>query len=99
MNYAEQLTELMLKYPDLTYQNDGYDNIPSTIREANAEGDKAINAILKQCVAGFIKFQNFKVRRDGTVAVRCQVSWGETFIGVQYTPMSEFETLHKSKKE
>ena len=95
-NYHEELDALRVAYPDLTFNNDGYENIPDAVREANAEGQAKIEAVLKECVAGFVRFQNFKPRKDGTFAVRCQTHWAPGFTGVSYFPLENFTPGHPS---
>lgn len=95
-NYFEELDALRLAYPDLTYNNHGFDNIPKNVREANAEGQEKIEAILKETVRDFVKFQNFKPRKDGSFAVRCQTKWSPYFTGVSYFPLENFTPGHPS---
>lgn len=96
VNYFEELEALRLAYPDLTYDNHGYDNIDKDVFEANSEGVKSIEVLLKAAVKGFVRFQNFKPRKDGTFAVRCQTKWNERFVGVSYFPMENFTPGHPS---
>lgn len=90
-NFYEELDALRRTYPDLTFANDGYEDIPADVRAANAEGQAKIEAILKETVADFIRFQNFKPRKDGTFAIRCQTRWSPSFTGVSYFPLENFK--------
>lgn len=96
VNYFEELTKLMEEYPDLVFDNHGYENIPEQVREASIKGHDKVEAILKERVTGFVEFQNFKPRSDGTVAVRCQTYWNESFIGVSYFSMENFKPENAS---
>jgi hypothetical protein len=95
-NHFEELDALRRAFPDLTFNNDGYENIPDDVRKANADGQAQIETILKETVEGFVRFQNFKPRPDGTFAVRCQREWSPHFIGVSYIPLSNFLPGHTS---
>ena len=97
-NWFDQLEALRLEYPDLTFDNDGYSNIPDNVRAANAAGQAAIEAVLTEAVADFVKFQNFKPRKDGTFAVRCQTRWSPNFTGVSYFPMEDFKPTPPDSK-
>lgn len=96
INYYEQLNKLREEYPALTFNNEGYENIPQEVREVNKEGNEKIETILKNTVAGFVKFQNFKPRSDGSYAVRCQTKWSDFFTGVTYIPLENFRPDHPS---
>lgn len=85
------LEELRLKYPELTYANNGYDNIPNDVRARNQEGQDAIEAVLKEAVVDFVRFQNFQPKKDGSFSVRCQTRWSEAFTGVSYFPLEDFK--------
>jgi len=93
MSAYDQLGELMEKYPELTFDNDGYQQLPSAVMEANKEGVAAIEAILKREVKGFVRFQNFKPRHHTETAVRYQVYYNDerSFKGVAYTDLSWFK--------
>lgn len=98
MNIYEKLCKLKEKHPELTYNNNGYAELPKSVRQRNAAAIKEIEAILKESIAGFSRFQNFKPRKDGSWAVRCQYDWSanttdRTFIGVGYFPIEDFKTL------
>jgi hypothetical protein len=92
MNTYDRLIELMEKYPDLSFDNNGYEEISSAVKEANKEGVQEIETVLKGVIKGFVRFQNFKPRRSGETAVRYQVYYNDerSFRGVAYTPLSWF---------
>lgn len=91
INYFEELDALRQAYPALTFQNDGYENIPKDVRAANQEGHDKIEAILKETVSTFVRFQNFKASSDGRFYIRCQTRWDERFTGVHYFPLEDFK--------
>ena len=86
------LDQLRIKYPALTFNNVGYDKLPPSVMDEHKEAIAEIEKILKSKIRGFIRFQNFKPRSDGSFAVRYQVCYNDecSFIGVAYTSI---ETL------
>lgn len=88
--YAE-LNKLREQYPELTFNNDGYEDIPKDVRARNQEGQEAIEKLLRESVSGFVTFQNFKPRKDGSFAIRCQTKWDQYFTGVSYFPLENFK--------
>mgnify|MGYP001588013032 CR=1 FL=1 len=95
-NYYEELSQLMEEYPELVFCNDGYENIPIEVREANADGIAKVEKLLKVAIKDFVYFQNFKPRKDGSTAVRCQTKWDHSFTGVSYFPLENFRPGHPS---
>jgi hypothetical protein len=93
MDAYTELTKIMEANPALVFDNDGYDKLSPEIVEANKDAIKSIENILKQCVKGFVSFQNFKPRRDGSTAVRYQVWYNDegSFTGVAYTSLEKFK--------
>lgn len=93
MNAYNALTKLMRENPSLIFSNDGYENLPATVVEANKDAIDSVEEILKRCVKGFVSFQNFKPREDGSIAVRYQVYYNDerSFRGVAYTPLEDFK--------
>ena len=84
------LEALRLEYPELTFDNDGYEELPKAVKEANSHGIWRVEEVLKQAMHDFVRFQNFKPRKDGSIAVRCQTVWAPGFIGVSYIPMEDW---------
>lgn len=82
-----KLVDLFKAYPELTFDNQGYDELDSAIMLRNKDGVERIESILAQCIVGFVRFQNFKPYSDGSIKVRYQVYYDEQriFIGVDYT--------------
>ena len=99
INYYEELSQVMKDYPDLVFNNDGYQQLSDEVIEANQKGFDRVTELLKQSVAGFVRFQNFKPRKDGTFAVRCQTKWDSSFIGVSYFPLDDFKPDSPTWKE
>lgn len=93
MTAYTQLTKLMNDNPGLVFKNDGYEKLPESVVEAHRDAIKSIEDILRQCVKGFVSFQNFKPRKDGSTAVRYQVRYDDEgrFTGVAYTDLREFK--------
>lgn len=74
-NAYQRLKEIKDQYPELTFQNEGYQYLPKEVRERHAEQIEEISSILRQTIVGFIEFNNFKTHEDGTVTVRVQFNW------------------------
>lgn len=91
MNTYTELTRIMTSNPDLLFDNDGYQELPRETVDANKEAIAQIEEVLKQCVTGFVRFQNFKPRKDGSIAVRYQAHYNDIFVGVIYTPLENFK--------
>lgn len=92
MTAYDKLIEIMNAHPDLIFSNDGYETLPKDIVAANQEAIARIEDILRPCIKGFVRFQNFKPRKDGTTAVRYQVHYNDegSFTGVAYTDLDLF---------
>jgi len=86
-----KLVDLFTAYPELTFDNQGYDKLDSAIMLRNKDGIEKIESLLKQCIVGFVRFQNFKPYKDGSIKIRYQVYYDEqkTFIGVAYTDLND----------
>ena len=85
----ERLRQIISDYPELVFNNDGYERLPKDIYTLRKPIISEINKILKTMILGFSYFQNFKPRKDGSVCVRCQYNWNagteqSQFIGVGY---------------
>lgn len=87
MNYIEELTEIMNDNPELIFDNDGYETLSQEIQNEKAEVITQIETILKENIEEFVSFQNFKPRKDGSFAIRMQVHYDASFVGVHYMPM------------
>lgn len=92
-NY-KRLKELQKQYPDLTFNNIGYQYLGKKVRELHREQVEEIESILREEIEGFVRFDNFKPRPNDTFDVRCQYNWdplGTNFIGVGYFNIEEFK--------
>jgi hypothetical protein len=95
-NYHAELSAVMRSNPDLIFGNDGYQELdPDTITANQGAFDK-VTALLTESVPDFVRFQNFKPRKDGTTAVRCQTRWDASFTGVTYIPLDDFKPESKT---
>lgn len=103
MDYYEELVKLYQEYPELTFQNKGYQYLPQEVKERNKEGIDKINTILKKTIKGFVRFDNFKNRTDKNFWVRCRTNWSPGFTGVNYFKIEDFkkvsEELEQIKEE
>lgn len=100
-NAMDELVQIMGENPDLVFCNTGYEQLPSEIVEANKAAIQRIETVLRRCVKGFVRFQNFKPRKDNSVAVRYQVHYDDTgsFTGVAYTPLDDFVKYPAGEQE
>ena len=83
-----ELTALANDYPDLVFQNNGYEYIGLAKREAHATQIARIEEILKEHIIGFVRFFNFR-RDDGEIRLRFDFNWGAEnnsmyYVGVGY---------------
>lgn len=69
-NY-ERLKEIQAQYPELTFDNIGYQYLSREVQESHAEIIQEVESILRGEIKNFVKFFNFKPRKDGSIAVRC----------------------------
>lgn len=103
MDYYEELVKLYQEYPELIFQNKGYQYLPQEVKERNKEGIDKINTILEKTVEGFVRFDNFKNRPDKNFWVRCRTNWSPSFTGVDYFKIEDFkkvsEELEQIKEE
>lgn len=90
-NTHDELVRLAKEYKALVFQNDGYEELPGTVIEDNRQGFDEITSILREHVEGFVRFQNFKRRADGSLCIRCQTRWSPSFTGVSYISLEDFK--------
>ena len=84
-------------YPELTFDNNGYEYLKAEIQESHKVIIDKISKILKRQVKGFSRFDNFKPRKDkNTFDVRCQYYWDIGFCGVGYFNIKEFKNYGKN---
>ena len=91
------LIEAQQKYPNLTFNNEGYQYPDKSKWTAN---DKLvfeeIEKMLRKSIVGFAEFNHFKIGGGGSVAIRFQYDWtaddrsqGIPFTGVGYISLDE----------
>jgi len=91
MTDYDKIIEIKNKYPQLTFNNNGYEYLSKEIEESNKEIIKELSDILRKNIEGFVEFNNFKPRKDGSFAVRVQYKWDEKFTGVGYFKIEDFK--------
>ncbi len=94
----QKLKDLKDQYPQLTFNNDGYQYLPKDVRESHKLAIEEIESLLKTLIIGFVSFSNFKPRSNGDIVVRYQVIYDNDpnsgmcgFTGVAYTTFEELE--------
>lgn len=97
------LKKMKEKHFILTLQNEGYEYISeSNLSDEDKKAIKAIEAILKDHIAGFSKFSNFRLSKNSKeIQIRFQYNWNAdadpnesrgksgSFIGVGYILVDE----------
>lgn len=72
----DMLMETQAKFPNLTYQNEGYDKPDkSKWSKEDLEAHKTCEDFLRKCINGFSQFNHFKLRKGGKVCIRFQYDW------------------------
>lgn len=88
--FSKRLVEIQREYPELTFQNNGYEYLSQEVYDRHPEQVAEINRILKLLIPGFSKFNNFKMSEKGDKCfVRVQHYWDSTFKGVGYFELNE----------
>jgi len=84
------------EYPKLVFQNDGYEYIKkSELSEQDLAMITALEVLLKEHIAGFRSFTNFRLTKKGEKQIRFQYNYnyepgsGIPFIGVGYIKIDE----------
>ena len=91
----DELLNIYKSFPELTLENKGYEGINKSVLSIEAqEANAKVNDILKNHIAGFSSFQNFKHNKDGEILLRFQYNYagdggGTYFIGVGYILLTE----------
>ncbi len=93
MNKLKTMSYYQANFPQLTFDNDGYQYLSKEVKESHKSQIVEIESILKRVIEGFVCFNNFKPLRKGGFEVRCQQHWeGDTgFIGVNYISMTRID--------
>ena len=86
----KKIIEIQSNFPKLTFQNEGYQYLSKEIKENHKKEIAEIESILKKEIKGFVRFDNFKINKDGSFSVRCQYYWDNSFKGVGYFNINEF---------
>lgn len=93
MTDYNKIIEIKDKYPQLTFNNNGYEYLSKDIQESHKEIIKELSDILKRNIERFVSFDNFKPRKDGSFAVRVQCHYNIRFTGVRYFEIEDFKTI------
>lgn len=91
------LKNYSITYPNLVYQNKGYDGIDKTkLSEDEITAIENIEDVLKRNIEGFNYFQNFRInQRTNNLEIRFNYQYDERFSGVGYIYLDEL--LHGFK--
>lgn len=91
----EILRGIQEKYPNLTYQNEGYDYPDkSKWSEKDMQAHRIASMILHKHVGGFSEFNHFTIK-EGNIAIRLQYNYSyndeysRRFVGVGYLRVDE----------
>ena len=101
--YYKRLNKIRQEYPELTFNNNGYEYLSSKIKEKHKKQIEEISEILKDTIPGFERFDNFRVENDGAFSVRIQCNYSHGtdylyFIGVDYIDLENFKNLNDEKR-
>ena len=91
MNTYNKLIEYKTKFPELTFDNKGYQYVNSEIKEKYKKEISEIEDLLKKEINGLVSFDNFKPRENGSFDVRVQYYWDNSFQGVGYFNIEDFK--------
>lgn len=84
-----RLKDIQKKYPELTFQNKGYEYLPLKVKIDHKDVIKEIDAIMKDFDPSYISFSNFIFNKHGNLCIRYQCNYnhgqpGLPFEGVHY---------------
>ena len=96
--YYNRLIELKNQFPELTFDNDGYEYLKREVQDKHKKQIEEISEILKTTVEGFRSFNNFKPSKDGSFFVRVQYAWDRSFTGVGYFHIDKFREFEIENK-
>ena len=91
----EFLLDTQKNFPNLTYQNKGYDYPDKSLwSEQDKQAFDKVVEILRRSVIGFAEFNHFKISKSGRIKIRLQYDWsahdnGLYFIGAGYLLVDE----------
>ena len=86
----KKIIEIQSNFPKLTFQNEGYQYLSKEIKENHKKEIAEIESILREEINGFSEFNNFIIKKDGSLYVRCQYYWDNSFKGVGYFNINDF---------
>lgn len=95
MDNYNRLILIQKEYPELTFQNEGYEYLSKEVINKHKEQIEEISNILKTTISGFVKFNNFKIDKTGDILIRVQYHWDKMFVGVGYFNIEEFKEVNK----
>ena len=79
------LKSIQINFPNLTFQNDGYEYInKSKFSERDKKAFRIVSNILSKAIEGFSRLDNFRLTKKGEVQIRFQYAWDISFTGVGY---------------
>ena len=86
----DKLTDIQKTYPELTYQNHGYDTLIREALQIDAlNALKEAEAIIKKHIKGCVSFNHFKLNKQKEIELRVQYHYSDSFTGVGYLKLSE----------
>lgn len=88
----EKITEIKNNYPELTFNNEGYQYLSNEVKGKYNEQIEGVKNLIKSVFPYITEFNNFKPKHDGTFSIRCQGYYDEVtyFQGVYYFNESNF---------
>ena len=89
-----RLNELKTQFPQLTFDNKGYQYLSIEVREKHKEQIKEIEDILRKelnPIQGVLEFNNFKPIKNGDFSIRVQMYWDNSFKGVSYININDLK--------
>lgn len=99
----DRIVELQKNHPSLTFENKGYQyQYPEP---EDQEAFNEVETILRECIMGFSKFFNFRIRKD-KIQLRFKYNWTAddpdsriSFTGVGYLMLEELLNGFYNKSE
>jgi len=96
-NEYDKLLSIQKEHPILTFQNNGFEYIDkSKFPKNDKKAFDFVSQLLHGHVEGFREFNNFKIRKEGHIALRFQYDWTADsdeeelpFVGVGYLEIDE----------
>lgn len=91
INAYYKLILIKNKNPKLTINNNGYEYLSDEVKKLHKKEIIEITEILKLLIPDFVEFNNFKPRKNGSFAIRCQCRWSSWFTGVCYFDIKDLK--------